>query len=176
MQRWERTQKGFRFGNHFPLVCIGFALWYIEVCYDILDGHIQATYPCLFVFTFVMFFLWNMIFLSRGVLSQAHRPKWRFWKNGNTIKMYLLKNTPRERNVIFYRNKWKITNVKTNKNGCDTCVCPCKKSEQTSIYHNTKQRTMVPKTEAFLSPSLSLDLLSFVNLAQLGKRKSKIPR
>ena len=51
-----------------------------------------------------------------------------------------------------------------------------KKSEQTSIYHSTKQRKMVPKTEAFLSPSLSLHLLSFVNLAQLGKGKSKTAR
>jgi hypothetical protein len=31
-------QKGFRFGNHFPFFL---ALWYIEVCYDILDMHIQ---------------------------------------------------------------------------------------------------------------------------------------
>ena len=44
MQRWERTQKGFRFGNHFRC----FLLWYIEVCYDMLFLHT-------FTFTLLLF-------------------------------------------------------------------------------------------------------------------------
>ena len=51
MQKWERTQKGFRFGNHFPLFCVVVywgLLWHFRRAHsDIVASHPFYFYICL---------------------------------------------------------------------------------------------------------------------------------
>ena len=53
MQRWERTQKGFRFGNHFPLFCV-VAYW--SLLWHFRRAHKSITSNFFKIFSFVIIY------------------------------------------------------------------------------------------------------------------------